>query len=241
MHYQLRQLSILKLILLIFLLAMNAQAVCQASMLTPLSSVEGRQFLLNSHLTQSFLMLSENYITQENQAYCSIASSVMVLNALKIKPQNRLFGKYNFIDQDNFFSDQVLQKVSQEDIRKNGLTLDQLGDILKSYPIDVSIIHAKTISYEYFLKNLIELFKTSDRYMIVNFLRAKLGQPGGGHFSPIAAYDPTSEKVLVMDVARYKYYPYWVSTHDLWNAMQTLDNTSLLTRGYIIIKKENIK
>jgi hypothetical protein len=40
--------------------------------------------------------------------------------------------------------------------------------------------------------------------MLVNFYRKSLAEEGGGHFSPLAAYDPPSDQVLIMDVARYK-------------------------------------
>ena len=33
------------------------------------------------------------------------------------------------------------------------------------------------------------LWATKDRYIVVNFSRVKLAQEGGGHFSPLAAYD----------------------------------------------------
>lgn len=43
-------------------------------------------------------------------------------------------------------------------------------------------------------------------------LRAKLGQSGSGHFSPIGAFDRDTDMVLIMDVARFKYPPHWVSS-----------------------------
>ena len=44
---------------------------------------------------------------------------------------------------------------------------------------------------------------------------------GGGHFSPLAAYNGKADDLLLMDVARYKYPPFWVDTDLLWQAMAT--------------------
>ena len=41
---------------------------------------------------------------------------------------------------------------------------------------------------------------------------------GGGHFSPIGGYHEPSDSALVLDVARFKYPPYWVHLPALWEA-----------------------
>jgi hypothetical protein len=50
-----------------------------------------------------------------------------------------------------------------------------------------------------------------------------MGQETGGHISPLAAYDSKSDRFLILDVARYKYPPVWVSASDLFVAMNTTD------------------
>ena len=47
----------------------------------------------------------------------------------------------------------------------------------------------------------------------------------GGHISPLGAYDPSSDKVLLMDVW-WETRPTWVSVGDLWSAMDTIDTAS---------------
>jgi hypothetical protein len=39
-----------------------------------------------------------------------------------------------------------------------------------------------------------------------------------------------------MDVARYKFPPFWVGTNLLWAAMATTDTTSNRHRGYILVE-----
>lgn len=48
-------------------------------------------------------------------------------------------------------------------------------------------------------------------FLVASFARSALHQTGDGHFSPVAAYHPPSDSCLVLDVARFKYSPYWVS------------------------------
>jgi len=71
--------------------------------------------------------------------------------------------------------------------------------------------------------------------IVVSFGRAGLGQTGEGHYSPLAAYHEDSDKVLVLDVARFKYQPYWVSVQDLYNAMALEDPVSHQPRGWYLL------
>ena len=59
--------------------------------------------------------------------------------------------------------------------------------------------------------------------MIINYLRMAIGQERGGHISPLAAYDAETDRFLILDVARYKYPPVWVTASDLFDAMNTPD------------------
>ena len=74
--------------------------------------------------------------------------------------------------------------------------------------------------------------------MIVNYLRKAIGQERGGHISPLAAYDAKSDRFLILDVARYKYPPVWVTASDLFAAMNTTDPANNnKTRGYVLVTK----
>jgi glutathione gamma-glutamylcysteinyltransferase len=73
--------------------------------------------------------------------------------------------------------------------------------------------------------------------MVVSFGRSGLQQTGDGHFSPVAAYHSETDQVLVLDVARFKYPPYWVSVKDLFEAMTLLDQATRLPRGWFVLQK----
>ena len=63
---------------------------------------------------------------------------------------------------------------------------------------------------------------------------------GEGHFSPVAAYCPSQDKVLMMDVARFKYPPHWVDVNLLWEAMSAINNWNNKSRGYFALEKSDM-
>eukprot|EP00804_Cyclotella_cryptica_P024826 CCRYP_001774-RA/>CCRYP_001774-RA protein AED:0.47 eAED:0.47 QI:0/-1/0/1/-1/1/1/0/264 len=76
---------------------------------------------------------------------------------------------------------------------------------------------------------------TGGFFLVSSFSRRSLNQTGDGHFSPIAAYDEVTDSCLVMDVARFKYAPYWVTVQDLYDAMIPPDSITGMSRGWILM------
>ena len=72
-------------------------------------------------------------------------------------------------------------------------------------------------------------------FLVTSFARSSLSQTGDGHFSPIAAYHGPSDSCLVLDVARFKYTPYWVTVKDLYGAMIPEDKATGRSRGWLLV------
>ena len=53
--------------------------------------------------------------------------------------------------------------------------------------------------------------------------------------SLLAAYDSTSDKVLILDTARFKYQPHWIPLSTLCSAMLLTDSSSGRSRGWAVI------
>jgi hypothetical protein len=71
---------------------------------------------------------------------------------------------------------------------------------------------------------------------------AGLKQTGTGHFSPLAGYHAASDSVLIMDVARFKYPPHWVTVAQLWHAMADyVDSVTGKARGYVVLQRSALK
>jgi hypothetical protein len=77
-------------------------------------------------------------------------------------------------------------------------------------------------------------------HVVASFDRAALRQTGQGHFSPLGGYSRRHGAVLVMDVARFKYPPYWCSLDALWEAMLLPDPATGVSRGYVVLKATDI-
>ena len=80
------------------------------------------------------------------------------------------------------------------------------------------------VTQQYFRELVRSLTTTDDRVIVMSYSRKTLQQTGDGHFAPIGGYHPQRDLILVMDVARFKYPPHWVSVSTLWEAMNTSDS-----------------
>ncbi len=216
-----------------------AQTLTLSPQLIPFNSSQGEQLLLNSQARQDYFLLSNQFVTQINQAYCGVASSVMVLNALGIPaPESVQYKPFRVFTQDNFFNREETKKVvSAELVSKRGMTLAQLGGLLVSHGAKVQVYHGSDVDLKRFRFLLLQNLSKRNNFLIVNYLRKTIGQERGGHISPIAAYNQRTDRFLILDVSRYKYPPVWVKAIDLWQAIKTTDSDSGKTRGFVSVTK----
>ncbi len=197
--------------------------------------------LLKRSATVNTAYLLENFTTQDTQTYCGVASAVMVLNSLIVAnaPIDPAYDPNKYFTQKNFFTKNVLNILKPENVLAKGMTLADMTQALSTFD---------GVSAQYFnvtdklsLPEFITITTTAlskGQYVTVNFLRTQLGfKTGGGHHSPVAAYDEKTRQFLILDVARYKYPAFWVSADDLWKAMNTLDDDAKANRGFIVIDK----
>ncbi|HJO94939.1 MAG TPA: phytochelatin synthase family protein [Victivallales bacterium] len=202
------------------------------------NSIKG-QNLLSQSLSHNFLMLSQNYETQANRRYCAVASAVITLNSLMKDrgPVDPHYAPFKYFTQTDIFTPAVLKITTPADIYSNGLTLDQEAKVLKTFGVNVKIYHAGNITSEKAGDIIKSAIHKSNTYVIANILQPSMSPniPGGGHFSPLAAYNIKENKVLFLDVARYEHGPYWISMSTLYNQMNTIDGTSKVTRGFLVV------
>ena len=83
----------------------SAQTLPLPENLINLNSNAGAALLQDSEALQSYWPLSIQFVTQKNQAFCGVASIVMVLNALGVPaPTTPEFDPYKTFTQDNVFT-----------------------------------------------------------------------------------------------------------------------------------------
>jgi hypothetical protein len=80
---------------------------------------------------------------------------------------------------------------------------------------------------------LIASLNLPDTYAVINYRREAVGQKGGGHISPLGAYDATSDSFLVLDVNPAAASWVWMPTATLVRGMRTFDTVE--NRGYVIV------
>ena len=163
----------------------------------------------------------------------------------KLPPQfNPIFQRYS---QRAFFADPRVSAVKSEDRFYGapgadgkpdpGMQLRQLHDILTALGLTSEIhIVADDTADDAVRADLVANLARADDYVLVNYSRKPLGQEGGGHISPLAAYDEASDSFLVLDVNpnRGKAWA-WVPAHRLFAAMRTRDTTE--NRGYLLVRE----
>lgn len=202
-------------------------------------SEPGERLLLESDALEAYFPLSVNFLTQRNQAYCGVASIVMVLNALEVPaPASPEYEPYRTFTQDNFLDKRTEAVLPREVLGKQGMTLDEIGRLLALHPVEAAVHHASDSSVEKFRAIAQDYLSQEDRFVIVNYLRKAIGQEKGGHISPLGAYDAETDRFLILDVSRYKYPPVWVTAPELFAAMNTTDaDNQDRTRGFVLVQK----
>ncbi|WP_246279021.1 phytochelatin synthase family protein [Paraburkholderia ultramafica] len=101
-------------------------------------------------------------------------------------------------------------------VAQEGMTLDQLSAALSALPVDVTKYHAGDLTLDQFRVLIRDTALRQGRFVLLNFRRVEIGETGGGHWSPLAAYDVASDSALLLDVARYKYPAVWVPLAQLY-------------------------
>ena len=214
--------------------------------LVPFQSKKGRPLFLHAlqnKTAEAYFPLAQQFITQDEPAFCGPACLAMVLNALRIDPNTTWKGGWRWFDERNLVAS-CCKPMDQ--IKVEGITLDEFASLGRCHGAAVTVFRpllekesksAKVMgSEQHFRKRLIDACSSPDPpFMIVSFLRTSLGQTGTGHFSPVAAYHEGTDSALILDIARFKLPPYWVPISAMYKAMQPLDSVTGRPRGYALL------
>jgi len=201
-------------------------------------SAEGKVMRARMPADADYWQLAPNFTAQITQSYCSVASAVTVLNAMPIaKPVDPTYAPYAYFTQSNFFTPEVAKIISPKTVLEMGMTREQMAETLSRQGVKAISIAGDTLTEEGLRTLLKKALGDDGQFVLANYFRANLGQVGGGHWSALAAYDAQSDSVLILDVAKYKYPPAWVSISILQQAIATIDTVSNKARGLVIVSK----
>jgi hypothetical protein len=227
--------------------------------LTALSSSQGKVLFkeaLASDGMESYFPLAEQFVTQSEPSFCSLSSLSMVLNALNFDPKKVWKGLWRWVSEETLQCESTrICGHSLDRIKTDGLSFVEFESLARCHGVKITshrvIRDADGTIYDETspdgleaFRSLVERISSDDRaetFIVVNYSRKILGQTGDGHFSPIGGYHKEKELVLIMDVARFKYPPYWVPLQQLWEAMAEQDSQTHQPRGYFVVSGWNTK
>lgn len=176
----------------------------------------------------SFFKLIEQFRTQDEPAFCGLASVAMVLNALSIDPRRAWKGPWRW------FHEEMLDCcLPLGVVRANGVTLEQAACLARCNGAAVEVYQQDGVSLEAFREMIADATASATEHVIVSYSRRAFGQTGDGHFSPVGGYSRMHDMVLILDTARFKYPPHWVPLPALHAAMAPIDKATGRPRGFM--------
>jgi glutathione gamma-glutamylcysteinyltransferase len=204
--------------------------------LEPLDSRAGRALFAQAPLEgtmEGYFKLAQQFHTQADPAFCGLGSLVCGLNALGIDPRRQWKGPWRW------FSEELLDCCKPlEDVRREGVTLDEAACLARCSDASVAVQRPPESSVELFRRHVHAAASREDGpVVIVNYSRRLVGQTGSGHFSPVGGYHAATDRVLVLDTARFKYPPHWMSVPMLFAAMQEPDSDTGGARGWLVLDR----
>jgi hypothetical protein len=164
--------------------------------------------------------------------------------AANIPPQyDPYFHRYT---QRTFFADPRISAVKSEATfygaptadgkRDPGMQLRQLHEILRAIGAESTIrVVDDKLTDDAARAEIVDNLARGGDYVIVNYDRKVLDQKGGGHISPLGAYDEASDSFLVLDVNPNQGKTWaWVPASRMIAAMRTHD--TIENRGYLLVR-----
>jgi hypothetical protein len=230
--------------------------------LVPFSSDEGLARLARSTAKVDFPVLANQFEAQSNATFCGPTSAAIVLNAVRgrsadlprdrsrLRAEDLQYVPTNYdptiprFTQDNVITKgqktraQVLGEpltINGTQIRDFGYQVRQLDEMLRANGAITRLTIVDVNKAEQDIRNdLVENLSQRGNYVIVAYKRDAVGQRGGGHISPVGAYDSESDSFLVLDVNPASAGWVWMPTATLVKGMRTFDTVE--NRGYILIQ-----
>lgn len=229
-------------IVLIAVSLLVASAFLDKKKMIDLESADG-QALLQGHDAPDYLPLKNNWVTPLPHYQSEPASAVIVMNSLqpgKDYTQNNLFVPETA---HIITHDEVIHGRPQGYGRRAKLfTLDKLADMIHTRSgLETEVYHAGSGTSEYDYSEFVEHLKkdseSPDDHMIIRFSQAYLQGVGtvGGNSSPVGAYNEEKDMVLML----YPYGEFWISSSDIYEAMNTIDWADDTHRGWLVVSKSS--
>lgn len=233
-----------------------------APVLVPFASEEGMARLARAGAKADFAALANQFEAQYNGAFCGPTSAAIVLNALRGRSADLPRDHSRLRREDLQFltpgADPIVARHTQDSViergrktraqvlgepvsiggrttRDFGYQLRQFDEMLRGNGLATRLVIVDDALSEPAIRaDLVGNLARAGDYVIVNYRREAAGQKGGGHISPLGAYDAASDSFLVLDVNPAAAGWVWMRTATLVAAMRTFDTVE--NRGYVLVR-----
>jgi hypothetical protein len=232
-----------------------------APSLVAFGSDEGLLRLARGNAKVDFPLLANQFEAQLNAMFCGPTSAAIVLNAVRGRSAElpRDHGRLRADDLrylpsgydpivPRFTQDNVIEKgaktraqvlgepviIDGKTRRDAGYQLRQFDQMLRANGLTTRVVVVDDARSDAAIRaDLAANLGRAGDYVIVNYRREAVGQKGGGHISPLAAYDAPSDSFLVVDVNPAAAGWVWMPAATLIKGMRTFDTVE--NRGYVVV------
>lgn len=193
--------------------------------------------------------LAPQLIQQHTDSSCSLATSVMLLNAIRGHEGQLKIGapvsERSLLDA---LQDEVWRAAIQHETG-HGLTLSEFAEAMTralrhfacgdAWRIEMVPVVDAEASLPRLRATLAGLEAGAPGFVASNFHLDLFYADGTdvGHFSPLGAYDAARDRVLVLDVYKKDYELMWAPLERLAKAMATRGKRTGEQRGYAVVRK----
>ena len=242
--------------------ATHPVAATPAPVLVPFASDEGLARLARSSAKAGFARLANQYEAQLNAAFCGPTSAAIVLNAAS-RPAAQLPRDHGRLRADDlrhlpsgfdpivprYTQDNVIEKgaktraqvLGEPVLRADGASrpdfgyqLRQFDQLLRANGLTTRLVVVDDARPEGAVRDdLVRSLAGAAEFVVVNYRREAVGQQGGGHISPLGAYDAASDSFLVLDVNPAAAGWVWMPATTLVRGMRSFDTVE--NRGYVVV------
>jgi hypothetical protein len=203
-----------------------------------LTEPAGEALFMEAELRANYFKLASYVETEQILTFCGPATIAAVMNSLDVaRPVPIQFHPWSLFTQDSVFTPENQALKAYPKVENEGLVLEELAQFFRNLKVQAEYKHADAFDVGEFRTLVRETLSDPNKRLVVNYFRTPLGQAGGGHISPAAAYDEDTDRLLVLDVARYKYAPVWIKLADLHTSMLTIDASSGKMRGIVAVTR----
>jgi len=240
-------------------LARDTAAPVAVPGLVGFASEEGLARLARSNAKVDFPALANQFEAQTNVLFCGPTTAAIVLNAIHTRSSELPRDRRRLSAEDlvhvpksvdpvipRFTQDNVIAKgpktraqvfgepmsIGGKQVKDFGYQLRQFEALFKGHGMKTRLVIVDNKQdVDGIRADLIRNLSHLGDFVVINYLRSAVGQKGGGHLSPLAAYDRQSDSFLVMDVNPNSAGWVWMPTSTLVKGMRTFD--TIENRGYL--------